>query len=99
MRRWANVVLVESQGVLPVGIPDYHPARELRPFDPKCEIASRDFLTKGWELSIDLKAETGVGGVAGQIIPPGAVRDGIRDFHLVSRPDSPSIAGLRWHFS
>jgi hypothetical protein len=62
VRRWVNGVLVESQGVLPVGIPDCHPARELRPFDPKCEIVSRDFLPKGWELSIDLKAETGVGG-------------------------------------
>jgi hypothetical protein len=62
VRRWVNGVLVESQSVLPVGIPDCHPARELRPFDPKCEIVSRDFLPKGWELSIDLKAETGVGG-------------------------------------
>jgi hypothetical protein len=65
VRRWVNGVLVESQSVLPVGIPDCHPARELRPFDPKCEIVSRDFLPKGWELSIDLKAETGVGGAVG----------------------------------
>jgi hypothetical protein len=34
----------------------------------------------------------------GQIIPPGSVRGGIRDGHLISRPDSPSISCLRWHF-